>query len=104
MEGCSPETSDDFQPATRRYIQEDRALRNHRYQNLKSYKNFLYSIWYSKSSDNKEYDIFGYNAVHFDRNPRKFSRNVSPISSGSKKKPNEQEADGKQKLICLLDM
>jgi hypothetical protein len=33
---CSSETSVDFQQTTRRYIPEDGALRDHRYENLKS--------------------------------------------------------------------
>jgi hypothetical protein len=34
---CSPETSDDFQQTTRRYIPEDSTFHNHRCENLKSY-------------------------------------------------------------------
>jgi hypothetical protein len=34
---CSSETSFDFQRTTRRYIQEDGTLHNHRCENLKSY-------------------------------------------------------------------
>jgi hypothetical protein len=38
----SPETSVDFQRATRRYIAEDRTLHNHRSDNLKSYSQLTY--------------------------------------------------------------
>jgi hypothetical protein len=42
---CSSETPVDFQRTIRRYIPEDRNLRNHRRENLKSYKHlFIFSI------------------------------------------------------------
>jgi hypothetical protein len=40
---CSSEVSVEFQRTARRYIPEDRPFRNHRCENLKSYKIFTYS-------------------------------------------------------------
>jgi hypothetical protein len=41
---CSSEMSADFQRNTRRYIQEDKILHNHRCYSLRSYKKWL-SSW-----------------------------------------------------------
>jgi hypothetical protein len=44
---CSTETSAEFQRTTRRYIPRDRALHNHRCENLKSYAKYFTApkIW-----------------------------------------------------------
>jgi hypothetical protein len=46
----STETSVDFQRATRRYIPEDRTIRNHRCENLKSHIRKVFS-WETDSVD-----------------------------------------------------
>jgi hypothetical protein len=39
-------TQNDFQQTTRRYVPEDRTLRNHRCENLKSYVNYVKQTWW----------------------------------------------------------
>jgi hypothetical protein len=53
---CSFETSADFQRNTCRYIPEDRALLNHRCENLISYKLISWLSWHNNNNDDDDDD------------------------------------------------
>jgi hypothetical protein len=44
---CSSETSVGFQRVTQRYIPEGRTLHNHYCENLKSYREWIFSLWFN---------------------------------------------------------
>jgi hypothetical protein len=56
---CYSETSVDFQRTTRRYIPEERTLRNHSCENLKSYTWILFSGMWCHAVWKKLTDVFG---------------------------------------------